>query len=106
MRAMKNISIKPLGDRVVVAPLSAGDKSGQSKGGIIIPETASEERPEQGRVVAVGPGRIDDNGQLIPIGVKKGQTVLFAKYGPEEVEINGQKYLIISESQILAVIED
>lgn len=103
---MKNISIKPLGDRVVVAPLSTDEKNGQSKGGIIIPETADKERPEQGKVVAVGPGRVDDNGNLVPISVKKGQTVLFAKYGPEEVEFEGKKYLIVSESQILAIIEE
>lgn len=103
---MRNIPIKPLGDRVVLAPLSEADKGGKSKGGIIIPETADKERPAEGKVVAVGPGRIDDNGQLVPMSVKKGQTVLFAKYGPEEVEVAGQKYLIVSESQILAVIED
>ncbi len=103
---MRNISIKPLGDRVVLAPLSADQKSGKSKGGIIIPETADKERPIEGTVVAVGPGRIDETGRLVPMSVKKGQTVLFAKYGPEEVTVDGVDYLIISESQILAIIED
>lgn len=103
---MKNIPIKPLGDRVVLIPLSEAEKSGKSKGGIIIPETINKERPEQGKVVAVGPGRVGDDNELIPMSVKKGQTVIFSKYGPDEVEVEGQKYLIVSESQILAVIED
>ena len=101
---MKNLPLKPLGDRVIILPLSAEQKSGKSKGGIIIPETVSKERPEEGTVVAVGPGKLED-GILLPMSVKKGQKVLFSKYGPDEIKIDGQEYLIVSESQILAIIE-
>jgi len=102
---MKNIPLKPLGDRVIILPTSESDKSTKSKGGIIIPETINKERPEEGTVVAVGPGRVDDHGKLIAMTVKKGQKVIFAKYGPEEVKFEGQKFLIISESQILAIVD-
>ncbi|MDO8183655.1 MAG: co-chaperone GroES [bacterium] len=102
---MKTIPLKPLGDKVIILPLTETGKKGQSKGGIIIPETASKERPEEGLVVAVGPGRIDDNGKLIPLTIKKGQKVIFAKYGPDEIKFEGKDYLIVSESQILAVME-
>ena len=94
--------IKPLGDKVLIEPLSLEKKS---KGGIIIPDTIDKERPEQGKVIAVGEGKMTDEGKLIPLKVKKGQTVLFAKYGPDEIKIDDTKYLIVSESQILAIIE-
>lgn len=103
---MKNIPIKPLGDRVVIRPQTEAEKAGRSKGGIIIPETVNKERGEQGVVVAVGPGRVGDDNELVPMTVKKGQTVIFSKYGPDEIKIDGEDYLIVSESQILAVIED
>ena len=95
--------IKPLGDKVLVE-VKLAEEHGQTKSGIIIPETVSKERPEEGVVVAVGPGRFD-NGKLIPLAVKVGQRVIFSKYGPDEINFNDQKYLIISESNILAVIE-
>jgi chaperonin GroES len=95
------ISISPLGDRVVVKPESKEEKISAS--GIIIPESTNKERPAKGSVMAVGPGKTED-GKLVPIGVKVGQTVLFSKYGYEEVKIDGQEYYILSESQILAVI--
>ncbi|MBI2482047.1 MAG: co-chaperone GroES [Candidatus Vogelbacteria bacterium] len=100
---MKNtIKIKPLGDKVLVAPSKEDSKT---KSGLYIPETASKERPEQGLVIAVGEGKVADDGRLVPIKVKKGQTVLFSKYGPDEVKVGDQEYLIISESNILAIIE-
>ncbi len=99
---MKNIPLKPLGDRVVI--LAGEAKSGKTKSGLIIPETINKERPEEGLVVAVGPGKMDD-GKLVPMTVKKGQRVLFSKYGPDEIKIDGQEYLIVSESQVLAIIE-
>lgn len=99
------VKIKPLADRVVVKPLSEEDKSGKTKSGIIIPETVEKERGEQGEVVAVGPGRLTDEGKLVPVSVKVGQKVIFAKYGPDEIKIGGKDYYIISESNILAVIE-
>ena len=98
------IGVRPLGDRVLVEPLAINE-SGLTKSGIIIPETVSKERPEQGTVVAVGPGRMTDQGKLIPLKVKKGQKILFSKYGPDEIKIKDKEYFIISESNILAVIE-
>ena len=98
------MGVKPLGDRVLVEPLSA-DNNGMTKSGIIIPETVSKERPEQGVVVAVGPGRMTDAGKLISLKVKKGQKILFSKYGPDEIKIKDKEYFIISESNILAIIE-
>ncbi|MEK7140016.1 MAG: co-chaperone GroES, partial [Patescibacteria group bacterium] len=70
-----------------------------------IPETVSKEKPEQGKVIAAGPGRTTDQGVRVPMGVKKGDTILFSKYAPDEVKIDGEEYFIISESSILAVIE-
>jgi chaperonin GroES len=96
-----SISISPLGDRVVVKPESKEEKT--SAFGIIIPESADKERPAKGSVVAVGPGKTED-GMLVPVGVKVGQVVLFSKYGYDEVKIDGQEYYILSEAQILAVI--
>ena len=99
------IKIKPLGDRVLLEPLSKDELEGKSKLGIIIPDTAEKERPEQGRVVAVGDGRRDENGKLIPVGLKKGQRVLFSKYGPSEIKVDGHEYLIAKEEDVLAIIE-
>ncbi len=97
----KTIKIKPLGDKVLVEPLKEETKT---KSGLYIPDTASKERPEQGVVIAVGDGKFED-GKLVPLKVKKGQTVLFSKYGPDEVKVGDKDYLIISESNILAIIE-
>lgn len=100
---MKNNNIKPLGDRVLVEPLASDAE--KTKSGIIIPDTVSKEKSEQGRVIAVGEGRRNDEGKLIPLAVKKGQKVIFSKYGPDEIKIGDKEYFIISESNILAVIE-
>lgn len=102
--AQKKIDIKPLGDRVLVEPI-AEVEAGKTKSGIILPETVSKERSEQGVVLAVGPGRRDENGKMIPVAVKKGQKIVFSKYGPDEIKINDKEYYIVSESNILAVIE-
>ncbi|MEI6494846.1 MAG: co-chaperone GroES [bacterium] len=83
----------------------ADKKGNKTKSGIIIPDTINKERPEQGVVIAVGEGRVTDDGKLIPVKVKKGQIVIFAKYGPEEIKIDEKEYLIVSESNILAVID-
>jgi len=98
-------NIKPLGDRVLVEPLTTDLYAAKSKGGIIIPETVSKERPEKGKVIAVGPGKRTDTGDIVPIGVKKGQIVIFSKYGPDEIKVGDKEYYILNESQILAVIE-
>jgi chaperonin GroES len=97
----KKLSISPLGDRIVVEPLSREDVSAS---GIIIPDTASREKPERGTVVAVGTGKYED-GSLVPMTVKVGDQVLFSKYGYDEVKIDGTEYLILSESSVLAVLE-
>lgn len=88
---------------MLIEPLA--DTSSTTKTGIIIPETVDKERPEQGRVVAVGPGRTTDSGDTIPVSVKKGQTVLFSKYGPDEIKVEGKEYFMLSESNILAILD-
>lgn len=89
----------------MILPQSSEDKAGKTKSGIIIPETVNKERPEEGVVVAVGPGRLED-GKIVPLALKKGQRVIFSKYGPDEIKIDGKEYLIVSEQQVLAIIED
>ncbi|MHB1842582.1 MAG: co-chaperone GroES [Sulfobacillus sp.] len=91
--------LKPLGDRVVVKVSEAEEKT---KGGIIIPDTAKE-RPQEGEVVAVGPGRVLDNGQRVPLEVKAGDKVIFSKYGGTEIKVDEVEYLIVRESDLLAI---
>ena len=93
--------LKPLADRVVIEPLD--DEAEKSPGGIIIPDTAKE-RPQQGNVVAVGPGRTTDDGTLVKLDVKNGDRVVYSKYAGTEYTDNGTEYLIVRESDILAVI--
>ncbi len=95
-------TIKPLGDRVLIEPITEEEKT---KAGIYLPDTASKERPEQGSVIATGEGRILDSGKVVPVKVKKGQKVLFTKYGPNEIKVGGKEYLIAKEEDILAIIE-
>lgn len=99
---MANVGLKPLADRILVAPLEAEEKTAS---GIVLPDTAKE-KPQQGKVVAVGPGRIKDNGERVAVSVEEGQTVLFARYAGTEIKQNGTKYLIMNESEILAIVED
>ena len=94
------LKIKPLADRVVVEPAEAEEVSA---GGIILPDTA-QEKPQQGKVVAVGPGKVSDAGTLIESAVNKGDTVLYGKYSGTEVTIDGTEYSIMRESDILAVL--
>ena len=93
------ISIKPLADRVIVQPMEAETM----KGGIIIPDTAKE-KPQQGKIVAVGPGRVSDNGERVAPEVKKGDVVLYGKYAGTEVTVEGNDYLILRESDVLAIL--
>src|SRR3989338_6037699 len=95
------VRIKPLGDRVLILPLSSEDRQGKPKSGIIIPDTVNKERPEEGKVIACGEGKMTDSGTLIPLRVKKGDRVIFSKYGPDEIKVDGTEYLIVSESNIL-----
>jgi len=96
------MKLHPLADRVVVKPLSRDEVT---KSGIILPETVEKERPEKGEVIAVGPGRRLDNGSLAPMNVKVGDQIVFKKYSPDEVKIDEVEYLVVSESDIMAVIE-
>ena len=96
------MKIKPLSNQVLIEPMKHEEKT---KTGILLPETAEKERPEQGRVIAVGAGKRTSQGKIIPMEVKKGDTVLFTKYGPTEIKINNKKYLIAKEDDILAILE-
>ena len=96
------MKLTPLHDKVIIKPIEAETTTAS---GIIIPETTNQDRPEQGTVVAVGPGKTDDQGKLIAMGVSVGQTVVFGKYGPSEITIKDEKFLICSESDILAIVE-
>lgn len=97
------ISIQPMGDRVLVKPEGIGDE--KSPGGIIIPDTAKKEKPERGDVVAVGEGRRNEKGEVLPMRVKVGDTIMFSKYGYDEVKIEDETYYIVNESNILAIIK-
>jgi len=96
------MTIKPVSDHIVIEPISQEEKT---ETGIILPDTASKERPEQGKVIAVGPGRLLPNGKRRAMEVKKGDIVLFTKYGPNEVKIDDKEYLIAREEDILAILE-
>ena len=98
---VKSMKIRPLQDRVIVKRLEEEKKT---KGGIIIPDTAKE-KPVEGEVVAVGRGKMSDDGKLIKLDVKAGDRVLFSKYGGTEVKINGVEHLIMREDDILGIIE-
>ena len=100
MASKFKLNLKPLGDRVVVEPL---EKEERTASGIILPETAKE-KPQEGEIIAVGPGRRDDDGKLVPMDVKKGDTVLYAKYAGTEVKSDGEELLIVRESDVLAVV--
>ena len=81
------------------------EKGGKLKSGLYLPETADKERPEQGMVVAVGPGKFDEDGKRMPMSVKKGDSVLFTKYGPNEIKVDDKEYLIAKEDDILAILD-
>ncbi|MDT8284168.1 MAG: co-chaperone GroES [Thermovirgaceae bacterium] len=95
------MKLKPLGDRIVVKVLTRDEKT---KGGILIPETAKE-KPQEGEVMAVGSGKVLENGQKLPLEVKTGDKVLFSKYGGTEVKVEGEEMLILSERDVLAILE-
>jgi chaperonin GroES len=93
--------IRPLGDRVIVKPAEREEKT---KGGIFLPDTATKERPMEGTILAVGEGRRDDNGTIIPMNVKVGDRVLYAKYGGTEFKADDEEYLILAEKDILGIV--
>jgi len=93
---------KPLSNHVFIEPL---EEEKTTKSGIVLPDTAEKEKPIKGKVLAVGPGKRNDKGELQPMSVKVGDTVLFKKYGPDEIEIDDKKYLVGDEEDILAIID-
>ena len=95
------MKVRPLNDRIIVKRLEEEDKT---KGGIIIPDSAKE-KPVEGKVIAVGDGRINKEGKKIPMEIKKGDRVLFAKYGGSEIKMDGEEYLMMKEDDVLAIIE-
>lgn len=96
------MNIKPLGDRLLIEP---AEEEKTTKSGIVLPDTAEKERPIKGKVIATGPGKRNEKGDIVPMNVKVGDTVLFRKYGPDEMEIEGKKYLVGREEDILAILE-
>ena len=98
------LNLKPLGDRVIVEPIEK-DEETFAGGQLVLPETAKE-KPQQGRILAVGPGKRDEDGDRIAMDVEEGQRVLYAKYAGTEIKTDGKKLLILKESDILAVVEE
>ncbi len=96
------MNIKPLSDHVLIEPIKEEERT---ESGIILPKTAEKERPEQGRVIAIGPGKRNEEGKIIPVSVRPGQKVLFTKYGPNEIKVDNKEYLIAKEEDILAILE-
>ena len=101
MTTATKVVLKPLEDRIVVSPLEAEQVTAS---GLVIPDTAKE-KPQEGKVLAVGPGRVDDKGARVPVDVQVGDVVLYSKYGGTEVKYSGEEYLVLSARDVLAVIE-
>lgn len=101
MTTATKVKIKPLEDRIVV---QANEAETTTASGIVIPDTAKE-KPQEGTVLAVGPGRVDDNGNRVPLDVQVGDVVLYSKYGGTEVKYSGEEYLVLSARDVLAIIE-
>jgi len=93
--------LKPLGDRIIAKATTTEEVT---KGGIVLPDTAKE-KPQEGEVIAVGPGKRLDSGKVVPLDVKTGDKIIFAKYGGTEVKVNGEEYIILREEDVLAVLE-
>ena len=96
------VKIQPTADHILIEPIKEKEKT---KAGILLPETAEKERPEEGKVIAVGPGRRSSSGKIIPLEIKVGDIVLFSKYGPTEIKVDNKEYLIAKEEDILAIIK-
>ena len=95
------MKVRPLHDRIIVERIEEGE---QKVGGIIIPDTAKE-KPQQGKVIAAGKGKAKDDGKVLPLDVKAGDTILFGKYSGQDIKIDGEEYLIMREDEVLAVLE-
>ena len=96
------MKIKPLSDHILIEPIKEEE---ETESGILLPQTAEKERPEQGKVIAIGPGRKTSSGKIISLEVKPGDKVLFTKYGPNEIKVGNKEYLIARQEDILAIIE-
>ncbi len=96
------MKLKPINDHVIVKPITEDEVT---KAGIILPDTVDKEKPEKGEVVAVGPGKLLENGQRAPMSVTIGDKVMFKKYSPDEIKVDGEEYLVISEGDIIAILE-
>jgi chaperonin GroES len=95
------MKVRPLHDRIIVQRI---EESEQKVGGIIIPDTAKE-KPQQGKVIAAGKGKVKDDGKVVPMDVKQGDTILFGKYSGQEIKLDGEEYLIMREDEVLAVLD-
>lgn len=95
------MNFKPLSNRLFIEAI---EETKTTKSGIVIPDTAEKEKPIKGRVVATGPGKMSEKGELMPMSVKVGDVVLFKKYGPDEIEVEGKKYLVGDEDDVLAIL--
>ena len=96
------MTLKPLSNHLFLEPL---EEEKVTKSGIVLPDTAEREKPVKGKVLAIGPGKMNEKGERTPMSVKVGDTVLFKKYGPDEIELEGKKYLVGEEEDILAILE-
>ena len=96
------MKIKPLSDHVLIEPIKEEEKT---KTGILLPDTAEKEKPEQGKVIAAGPGKANSSGKIVPLEVKAGDKVVFKKYSPDEIAVDDVEYLVIEEDDILAIVK-
>lgn len=96
------MKLKPLSDHIIIEPMAQEEIT---KSGIVLPGTMNKEKPQEGSVVAVGQGKLNDKGERIPMSVKKGDKVLFSKYSPQEVKVGNKEYLIVREDDIIAIVE-
>jgi len=96
------MNLKPLGDHVIVKPFKGEEIT---KGGIVLPDTVNKEKPEQGEVLAIGPGKLLDSGERASMSVKVGDKVVFKKYSPDEIKIENEELIVVSESDIIAIVE-
>lgn len=97
------MNIKPINDHVIVKPITEDEVT---KAGIVIPDTVDKEKPEKGEVIAVGEGKLLDNGQRAPMSIKVGDIIMFKKYSPDEIKIEDKEYLVISEGDIMVILEN
>lgn len=95
------MNLKPLHDHVIVKPITEDEVT---KSGIVLPDTVDKEKPEKGEVIAIGPGKLIDNGQRASMSVKVGEKIMFKKYSPDEIKVEGEEYLVITDSDIIAIL--